>query len=284
MAEPARPLRLALVQFCAGDDPPENARALCRMVAQAAGDGAQFVATPEVSNIVSLDRDWQQQVLCTEAEDATLAALRAAAAEHGITLLVGSLALKAGGNEPRFVNRSFLIGPDGAIVARYDKIHMFDVDLPGGERYRESAAYRPGTQAVLAEAGFARIGLTVCYDLRFPHLYRQLAQAGAEMLTVPAAFSPVSGQAHWEVLLRARAIENGAFVVAPAQVGDHPARHGRSRRTWGHAMVVDPWGEVLLDAGEQVGVHLCDIDLGRVADVRARIPSLDQDRSFSLAP
>lgn len=276
-------MKIALLQTNATDDPGANRAALCNMLGRAAEGGATFVASPEVSNIISTDRAHQDRVLRREAEDETLAALRAATADAGVTVLIGSLALKQDGGDGRFVNRSFLIGPDGAILARYDKIHMFDVEISETETYRESAGYRPGDRAGVVDAGFARIGMTVCYDVRFPGLYRALAKAGAQILTVPAAFSPVSGAAHWHVLLRARAIENGAFVIAPAQTGAHAVAHGKPRSTYGHSMVVGPWGEVILDAGTEAGVHFAEIDLDAVAEARKRIPSLDGDRSYTVA-
>ena len=276
-------LTAGLVQLSVGDDPAVNLPLTRAMIAEAAGRGAEFVLTPECSNLISADRDWQAQVLRPENEDPTLAALRAQAAELGIWLLIGSLALKSDDPaEPRFVNRSFLIGPDGGIVARYDKIHMFDVTISETESYRESAAYRPGGKAVLAQ-GPARLGMSICYDLRFPHLYRALAQAGAEILTVPAAFNDTTGAAHWHVLLRARAIETGCFVLAPAQCGLHatdPARKGRTRRSFGHSLAVAPWGEVLADGGTDIGVTLAEIDLAAVAKARHRVPSLTHDREF----
>lgn len=277
-------MKVALLQTCASDDPSDNRAQLDQMVREAAARGADFVATPEVSNIISTDRAHQARVLREEQADETLAALRAAAAETRVTLLIGSLALKPADGDGRFVNRSFLVAPDGAIVARYDKIHMFDVAISETETYRESAGYRPGGQAVVADTVFGRIGMTVCYDVRFPALYRALAKAGARILTVPAAFSPVSGAAHWEVLLRARAIESGAFVVAPAQTGNHPVRHGKPRATYGHSMIVGPWGEVIVDAGTEPGVHIAEIDLAAVDEARRRIPSLDGDRSYTVAP
>ena len=220
-------------------------------------------------------------MLATEAEDATLARLRAVAVEVRVWLLLGSLCLKSGDADGRFVNRSFLIAPDGAVRARYDKIHMFDVDLDGGESYRESAAYRPGEAAVLAEAAGLRLGMTICYDLRFPHLYRDLGRAGAEVLAVPSAFTVPTGRAHWHVLLRARAIEAGAYVLAPAQSGVHAASEGAARATYGHSLAVGPWGEVLLDLEERVGVGFVEIDPEEVARARARVPSLGHDRSFA---
>ncbi len=274
-------MRAALIQLCSGDDPGSNLAVTEALLREAAAGGAALALTPECTNIVSSDRARQRAVLVEEADDPTLARLAAVAGECAIWLLIGSLCLKGGGADGRFVNRSFLIGPAGRIRARYDKIHMFDVTLDAGESYRESAAYRPGERAVLAEAAGLRLGMTVCYDLRFPQLYRDLAQAGAEVLSVPSAFTVPTGRAHWEVLLRARAIETGAYVLAPAQSGRHAAASGPSRQTWGHSLAVAPWGEVLLDAGEAVGVSFVDIDPAEVARARARVPSLGHDRDYA---
>ena len=273
-------MRAALLQLCSGDDPAANLVATEALLREAAAGGAGLALTPECTNIVSLDRERQRAVLRTEAEDPTLRRLVEVAAELSIWLLIGSLCLRAGGEDGRFVNRSLLVGPDGAVRARYDKIHMFDVELKGGEAYRESAAYRPGERAVLADAAGLRLGMTVCYDLRFPRLYRDLAQAGAEVLSVPSAFTVPTGEAHWHVLLRARAIETGAFVLAPAQSGTHPAATGRSRTTYGHSLAVSPWGEVLADAGDGVGVVFAAIDPAEVARARAMVPSLRHDRDY----
>ena len=273
-------MRAGLVQMTSTDRVEDNLAEVRRLIAQAVAGGADFVLTPEVTNCISSDREHQRRVLRHEEEDATLAALRAEAAEAGIWLLIGSLALKTRDPDGRFANRSFLIGPDGGIVARYDKIHMFDVTISETESYRESAGYRPGARAVLAETPFARLGMTVCYDVRFPHLYRRLAQAGAEVLTVPAAFNDTTGAAHWESLLRARAIECGAWVLAPAQTGFHAAATGKPRRTHGHSLVVAPWGEVVADGGTEPGVIYAEIDLGQVARARARVPSLTHDRDI----
>jgi len=273
-------IRVALLQLNSSDDPAANLPATLAMLREAHASGAQIALTPEVTNCVSTSRAGQNAALQDESSDQTLAAMRALAAELGFWVLIGSLALKTDDPDGRFANRSFLIGPDGAIVARYDKIHMFDVQVSETETYRESAAFRPGDRAVVAQTPFARLGLSICYDLRFPALYRALAQAGAEVICIPAAFSPVTGAAHWLSLLRARAIENGAFVLAPAQTGLHKARDGRERRTHGHGMVIAPWGEVLLDMGRDPGVALVDLDLSRVADARARVPSLLHDRGF----
>lgn len=274
-------MRAALLQLSSSDTPEENLAALVNMVDEAAGGGAAFVLTPEVSNCVSTDRAHQNDVLTKQDDDPILAGLRVKAATHGVWLSIGSLALK-GGDGGRFVNRSFLIAPDGSIAAQYDKMHMFDVDVSETESYHESSGYAPGDRAVVADTPLGRVGLTVCYDIRFPYLYRTLAKAGAELLLVPSAFSPVTGVAHWEPLLRARAIETGSFVLAAAQTGTHKAISGKARQTFGHSMVVDPWGRVLLDAGAEPGVFLVDIQIEDVAEARRRIPSLSHDRDFTL--
>ncbi|NBD31194.1 MAG: carbon-nitrogen hydrolase family protein [Alphaproteobacteria bacterium] len=273
-------MKAALLQLCSSDDPAENLESLRGMMEEAAEQGAQIALTPEVSNCVSLDRAHQQAVLAPETDDPVLAGLRDKACDLGLWLSIGSLALK-GGTGGRFVNRSFLVSPEGQIVARYDKIHMFDVQVSEAETYRESGGYAPGDSAVLAPSPLGCFGLSVCYDLRFAHLYRRLARAGAEVLLVPSAFSPVTGQAHWETLLRARAIETGCFVIAAAQAGRHKARAGRARQTYGHSMVVSPWGAVLLDAGKETGVYTVDIALEQVADTRSRLPAIHSDRKFS---
>lgn len=278
-------LNVALLQLNVGDDPEANLAVTLPMIREASAKGACFVLTPEVTNILSPSRAWQAEVLKTESEDQTLAALRAEAKAAGIWLLIGSLALR--GDDPvddRFVNRSFLIDPKGEISARYDKLHMFDVTISENETYRESASYRPGDRAVLANVAGQPLGMTICYDLRFPHLYRQLAQAGAHILTVPSAFSTTTGKAHWQVLLRARAIETGCFVLAPAQCGTHPAPHSpdrRPRQSYGHSLAVGPWGEVLADGGSDTGVIMVTLDLKAVNEARSRIPSLSHDRSFN---
>jgi predicted amidohydrolase len=273
-------MRAALVQLTVGDDPRANLPETLTYLRAAAAGGADLVLTPECTGLLSSSRDHQRRVLRTEAEDETLAALRAEARAIGIPVLVGSLGLLTGDDDGRFANRSFLIGADGEIVARYDKIHMFDVNVSETEVYRESAAYRPGARAVVADMPFARIGMAVCYDLRFPHLFRRLAQGGAQILTVPAAFNHLTGEAHWEVLLRARAIETGCFVLAPAQTGFHPEEHGKGRRTHGHSLAVNPWGEVMVDAGTDPGVTFVDLDLSEVEKARGRVPSLTHDRPF----
>lgn len=274
-------MKTALLQLSSSDDPARNLATVREMLRDAAAQGAGFALTPEVTNCVSGSTTHQRAVLVAEADDPTLAGLRETAAELGIWLLIGSLGVKTDDPDGRFANRSVLVSPKGGIVARYDKIHMFDVQVSEQETYRESKNYRPGDRAVVADTDFARLGMTICYDVRFPHLYRALAQAGAEVLTVPAAFSPVTGAAHWESLLRARAIENGAYVLAPAQTGQHAVSRGRPRATYGHSMVVSPWGEVLLDAGEEVGLSCVDIDPSEVAAARRKIGSLGHDRPYA---
>lgn len=273
-------MRAALVQLTVTDDPAVNLPATVALVREAVAGGAGFVLTPELTNGLSSSRPHQRSVFRHEEADETLVALQAEAQAEGIWLLIGSLGLLTQDADGRFANRSFLITPDGTIAARYDKIHMFDVNVSETEVYRESDGYRPGTRAVLAETPFAKVGMTVCYDLRFPALCRRLAQAGAQILTVPAAFNHITGAAHWETLLRARAIETGCFVLAPAQTGFHPEAHGTGRRTHGHSLAVAPWGEVLADGGAEPGVTLVDLDLALVTEARHRVPSLSHDRGF----
>ncbi|TCP40251.1 carbon-nitrogen hydrolase family protein [Rhodovulum marinum] len=274
-------MRAALIQMTSGDTPADNIAPACEMVREAAASGAQFILTPEVTNCLSSSRSRQQELLSYEEDDAMLSALRQEAVTARIWLLIGSLGLKTHDPDGRFANRSFLVAPDGSIAARYDKIHMFDVQITETESYRESEGYRPGDRAVVADTPFGTLGLSICYDLRFPHLYRALAHAGAEILTVPAAFSPVTGKAHWETLLRARAIETGCYVLAPAQCGLHPATEGRPRRTHGHSLAIAPWGEVLADGGDGPGITYVDIDREEVARARARVPSITHDRPFA---
>jgi predicted amidohydrolase len=276
------PFTAALIQFTAGPDPEPNIRAVSEMIRRAREDGADFVMTPEVTNFIESGRRRHDKAH-RESGDPALAAFRALARETGAWLLLGSLVIDIAGEpgveegETRLANRSFLIDPEGAIAARYDKIHMFDVDLAGGESYRESNAYRPGSRTVVAATPWGRLGLTVCYDLRFPQLYRALAKAGADFLTIPSVFTVPTGRAHWHVLMRARAIETGSFVFAPAQWGEHAG----GRRSYGHSLIVDPWGEVLADGGEGVGIVSARIDPARVAEVRRMVPSLGHDRGFA---
>ncbi|MBO6774042.1 MAG: carbon-nitrogen hydrolase family protein [Marinibacterium sp.] len=273
-------MRVGLLQLNSSDDPAANLAVTAGMISEVAQQGATFVLTPEVTNCVSANRARQTDVLRLEDEDETLAALRRRAADLGIWVLIGSLAVKTSDLDERFANRSFLLSPKGDILAWYDKIHMFDVQVSETETYRESAGYRPGTRAVVADTDFARIGMTICYDVRFPHLYRKLAQAGAAILTVPSAFSPVTGAAHWHTLLRARAIETGCYVLAPAQTGTHLASQGRSRNTYGHSLIVAPWGEVVADGGKEPGVIVADLDLSKVQTARSKVPSFSADQMF----
>jgi predicted amidohydrolase len=272
----------ACVQFTAGPDPAPNLQQVSELIRRARGAGADLIMTPEVSNFIESGRRRRDKAR-HEADDPFLAGMRDLARETGAWILIGSLVIDPAGepgaeaSEERLANRSFLIDAQGAIVARYDKIHMFDIDLPGGESYRESNAYRPGGRSVVAETPWGRLGMTVCYDLRFPHLYRALAQAGADFLAVPSVFTVPTGTAHWHVLLRARAIENGCFVFAPAQWGEHAG----GRRSYGHSLIVDPWGEVLADRGEETGIITAQIDPARIAKARGMVPSLQHNRGFA---
>ena len=272
-------MRVALLQMTSGDDPAANRETILTAMEEARAIGADMLLTPEVSNCLSSSRTHQNAVLALEEEDETLAAVQAAA--QGLWVLLGSLAVKTEDADGRFANRSFLIDGTGSIVARYDKMHMFDVTLSDTESYRESAGYRPGTQAVLADTPWGKIGLSICYDLRFAYLYRALAKAGAAFLTVPAAFAVPTGKAHWHTLLRARAIETGCFVFAPAQVGSHGGGTGALRETYGHSLVVAPWGEVLADAGQERGLTFVDIDPAQIEKARHRVPALTHDREFT---
>lgn len=270
--------RAACVQLCTSEDVAENIRIASELIREAHGQGAQFIATPENSSLMAADAGAKLEKSFAEDGDPALPQFRALAAELGIWLLIGSLAIKV--SESKTANRSFLIGPDGAIAARYDKIHLFDVDLPGGERYRESDTVAGGDVAVSAELPFGHIGLSVCYDLRFAQLYRALADAGAFLFTIPAAFTETTGKAHWEVLVRVRAIENGAFVVAPAQGGEH----ANGRRTYGHSLIVSPWGEILAEAGTEPCVIVAEIDPEKSLSARAQIPNLRHGRRFTVKP
>jgi predicted amidohydrolase len=273
-------MKVAALQLCASDDPVANLAHTLSMVQQASEAGAQFIATPEVTNCVSSSRRRQNKVLALQENDQTLAAMCTAAARFGVWISVGSLALKLP-DDDRFTNRSFMIDPSGQIVAQYDKIHMFDVTLSETEQYRESDGYRAGDHAVIADIAFAKVGMTICYDIRFPHLYRRLAKSGASILLIPAAFAQPTGRAHWEVLLRARAIETGCYVIAAAQTGEHQTSQRRPRKTYGHSMIVSPWGEIMADAGEDQGIIYADLDLSLVESTRARVPSILSNQSFS---
>lgn len=273
-------MKVAALQLCASDDPVANLAHTLSMVQQASEAGAQFIATPEVTNCVSSSRRRQNEVLALQENDQTLAAMCTAAARFGVWISVGSLALKLP-DDDRFTNRSFMIDPSGQIVAQYDKIHMFDVTLSETEQYRESDGYRAGDHAVIADTAFGKIGMTICYDIRFPHLYRGLAKSGASILLIPAAFAQPTGRAHWEVLLRARAIETGCYVIAAAQTGEHQTSQRRPRKTYGHSMIISPWGEIMADAGEDQGIIYADLDLSLVESTRARVPSILSKQSFS---
>jgi predicted amidohydrolase len=267
-------MRIALFQAQTGIDPEENARSLVAAVEEAAAGGAAMLFTPEMSGILDRDRERAKPRLRGEEEDIALAAVRQAAARTGLWVHLGSLALSGEREDGRLVNRGFVIDGEGAVRARYDKMHLFDVDLPTGESWRESASYAGGERAAVVDTPAGLLGMSICYDLRFPDLYRALTGAGATMLSVPAAFTVPTGSAHWHILLRARAIEAGVFVVAAAQVG----RHQDGRETYGHSLVVDPWGEVLLDMGDAPGVGFADLDPARVEEVRSRLPAIRHRR------
>ncbi len=268
--------RAGLIQMRTGRTPAANIDAASRLIGQAKADGAEYVQTPEITNIMEPDRNRMFAAIAREEEDVTLAAFRDLARKHSIYLHAGSLAIKA--SPEKAANRSFLIDPKGEIAARYDKIHMFDVDLANGESYRESSRFRPGELAVFADLPWGRLGLTICYDLRFPALYRALAEAGATMLAIPSAFTRQTGEAHWHALIRARAIENGCFVLAAAQGG----LHENGRETYGHSLIVDPWGTILAEGGTEPCVVMAQIDPAAVATARARVPSLQHGRRFEI--
>ncbi len=268
--------RAGLVQLRSGRSVAENLDKAESLIRRAARGGAVYVQTPENTGLMELKPELVLAAAETEDGSAPLAHFRALARELGIVLHIGSLAIKL--DRERVANRSYLIGPEGAIVARYDKLHLFDVDLPGGESYRESQYFRPGNTAVVADLSFGRLGLSICYDLRFPALYRALAAAGAELIAVPSAFTKQTGEAHWRVLVRARAIETGAFMLAATQGG----LHENGRATYGHSLVVSPWGEVLAEGGEDPGVVFADIDVAASEEARARIPALKHGRGFEV--
>ncbi|WP_210493556.1 carbon-nitrogen hydrolase family protein [Microvirga antarctica] len=265
----------ACIQMRSGRDPLTNRDAVVGFVREAVADGADFIQTPEMTSLVERDRASLFEKVGPEDRDATLSALREVARAHGVVVQIGSIAVKVG---DKIANRAFLIGRDGEIVTSYDKVHLFDVDLPNGESWRESATYTGGDRAVLAETPWGRLGLTICYDVRFAALYRALAENGASILSAPACFTKQTGEAHWHVLQRARAIETGSFMISAAQAG----LHEDGRETFGHSLIVDPWGRILAEAGDQPGIILAQIDIALVEDARSRIPTLKNARPFRV--
>jgi predicted amidohydrolase len=276
------PFTAACIQFTAGPEPEANLDKVSGLIREARAAGADLIMTPEVTNFIESGKRRREKAR-READDPFLQAMRGLARETGAWILLGSLVIDPAGEpgaaegEERLANRSFLLDASGGIAARYDKIHMFDIDLPGGESYRESNAYRPGSAAAVVDTPWGRLGMTVCYDVRFPHLYRALAQAGADFLSVPSVFTVPTGRAHWRVLLRSRAVENGCFVFAPAGWGEHAG----GRKSYGHSLIVDPWGEVLADGGEGEGIVTAQIDPAKIAKARGMVPSLQHDRAFT---
>jgi len=268
--------RAGLVQMRSGRTPGANVDTASRLISEAKAAGADYILTPEMTNVVEVKREELFKVLSEEESDVSLAALRDLARKNAVWLHIGSLALKV--SHDKAANRSFLIDPSGEVAARYDKIHMFDVDLANGESYRESRSYRAGELAAVADLPWGRLGFAICYDLRFPALFRALAEAGSSFLSLPSAFTRQTGEAHWHVLIRARAIENGCFVFAAAQGG----KHEDGRETYGHSLIVDPWGRVLAEGGTEPGVVLAEVDPAQVALARGRIPSLQHGRRFEL--
>jgi len=273
----AEAVRVGLVQMCTGRSVEKNVQDASALVRDAAGQGATYIQTPEITTLMETDRERLFATIRPQAADPSIPRFADLARELGIWLHIGSMPILLAAG--RIANRSLLFAPDGAIVASFDKIHMFDVELPGGESYRESKNYQPGNTGVVADLPWGGLGLTVCYDLRFPHLYRALAKAGADALAIPSAFTRKTGEAHWHVLLRARAIENGCFVLAAAQAG----RHESGRETYGHSLIVNPWGEIVAEAGVDAGVIVADIAMGEAAAARQRIPSLQHDRPFQIS-
>ena len=268
---------VGLVQMSSTNQVAENMAAAERLIREAAAQGASLILTPEMTTLLELDRTALLGKIYSQGEDPSLPVFQALAKELNIWLVIGSMAIQTG---DKIANRCFVLSPDGHVVDQYDKIHMFDVDLPGGEAYRESRSYQAGDRAVTVATPWGALGLSICYDLRFPHLYRRLAQAGAGMIAVPAAFTKVTGQAHWHILLRARAIENGAFIFAPAQTGRHVNARGEGRETYGRSLLVDPWGDIIDDGGTDVGVIVAEIDPTLVDKARSRVPSLIHDRTI----
>ncbi len=268
--------RAALVQMCSGRDVERNVRDATTLIREAAAGRALYVQTPEVTTLMELDRERLFAAALPEAGNPAVEHFAALAKELSIWLHIGSMVVRAGPD--KLANRSFLFSPEGQVAARYDKIHMFDVDLANGESYRESANYAPGGEAVVADLPWGRLGLSICYDLRFPHLYRAMAKAGATFLAVPAAFTRLTGEAHWHTLLKARAIESQCFVFAAAQGG----RHEHGRETFGHSLIISPWGQILAEGAVHPSVIFGDVELGMVEDVRTRVPSLRHDRTFDV--
>ena len=270
-------MKVAIAQITSSDQPAENLATVLKLMDQSAGQDILFL--PEVTNCISLDRAHQLQVLDPYDGNSFIVAICERAWRLGLWVALGSVTVKIDGDDGRFANRSVIINKEGKIVAFYDKIHMFDVTLSHTEQYHESKGYRPGTEAAVVQTPWAELGLSICYDLRFAALHRALAQAGAQVLAVPSAFARPTGEAHWHVLLRARAIETGCFVIAAAQTGVHP---GSGRKTFGHSLIVGPWCEVILDAGPEIGLHFETLDLGESEKARARVASLQHDRQFGL--
>ena len=277
MTDKTATFKAAMIQMRSGLVPAANIDAASRLIGEAKAAGADYVQTPEMTNILAANRAQLFATVVEEKSDPSLAAFRELARKHAIHLHIGSLAVKH--TDDRASNRGFLIDPQGEIRARYDKIHMFDVDLANGESYRESNNYAPGESAVLSDLPWGRLGMSVCYDLRFPALYRALAEAGATFLAIPSAFTRQTGEAHWSVLMRARAIETGCFVIAAAQGG----KHENGRETYGHSIVVDPWGRVLAEGGTEPGLIMAEIDPALITQARSRVPSLEHGRRFEIA-
>jgi len=272
----------ALLQLSSTDEPKENLELINNMINTAAAKNVEFIALPETANCISNSNLHKETVLQTEKEDITLSSLTKVAKKKSIYILIGSLAIKQNKPKHKFLNRSFLINPSGSIIAKYDKLHMFDAAISASEEHIESTSFVAGKNAKIISTAIGKFGLSICYDVRFPHLYRGLSQRGAQLLTVPAAFTVPTGKAHWEILLRARAIENGAFVIAPAQSGTHNFTGGGYRKTYGHSMVVDPWGNILVNAKhntETIAYFTCD--LSKVKSARSKLPSLTHDCKFS---
>ncbi len=275
MLETSPKFKVGLVQMTSGTVVSDNVNDAQALIREAAAAGAEFILTPEMTTLLELNSAKARDKIKVEDEDTSWPYFAALAAELGIWLMIGSIAIRMG---DKAANRCYLFSPEGRKVVSYDKIHMFDVDVPGDKKYQESKSYRAGNKAVVVPTPFGKVGLSICYDVRFPYLYRALAQAGAEILTVPAAFTYVTGKAHWHTLLRARAIENGAFVFAPAQVGDH----ADGRKTFGHSLVVDPWGNILADGKDKRGIIIADIDMSLVAKARNQIASLTHDKNIAI--